>query len=146
MALAFQIVQSEEQGRQVGLGIEVGMGSEKVVVPITKRHSTYEALTSEVEAIRENLRIALDDASLFLEGRGGIRGSGISPDLPPEKIWSALSAMASDEAFVAEFNNLPEGARAQVAEYVLSQCNVFSGKAAVFSSRYNDSSKSLDQT
>lgn len=36
-----------------------------------------------------------------------------------------------------------EGKKKEVAEHVLSRCNLFSGKAAVFSSRYDENSAQM---
>jgi hypothetical protein len=59
-------------------------------------------------------------------------------DMGPEEIWEILSNITDEDLFIGSFNRLEETKRNEVAEYVLTQCNIFSGKASVFSSRYNN--------
>lgn len=61
-----------------------------------------------------------------------------------EEIWSILSAILGEVDFIQAFNALEEGTRREVAEHVLTHCNVFSGKAAVFSSRYDEKSALME--
>ena len=60
------------------------------------------------------------------------------------EIWSILSAILDEGDFIQAFNALEEGKRKEVAEHVLTHCNVFSGRAAVFSSRYDDKSALME--
>ena len=64
--------------------------------------------------------------------------------MAPEEIWSILSGVSDEDLFIKGFNNLDEGKRRDVAEYVLTQCNIFSGKASIFSSRYNNETGLMD--
>jgi nitroreductase len=71
------------------------------------------------------------------EGRLGLDGDR---DLPAAKIWAASLSGMEEEAFVEAFNGLEEVKRREVAEYILTQCNVFSGNAMIFSARYDEES------
>lgn len=42
------------------------------------------------------------------------------------------------------FNDLEEVTRRRVADYVLTSCNVFSGRAAFFSERYESESATME--
>ena len=53
---------------------------------------------------------------------------------------AVLSAVSEEAAFVQGFNDLEERTRKAVAEYVLTRCNIFAGKASLFSSRYDSAS------
>ncbi|MEW6665267.1 MAG: nitroreductase [Thermodesulfobacteriota bacterium] len=69
-------------------------------------------------------------------------GSAWDPNGPAEKIWVVLSGM-EEKAFVEAFNGLEEVKRREVAEYVLTRCNIFSGNARIFSARYDEESASM---
>jgi hypothetical protein len=57
--------------------------------------------------------------------------------MAPDKVWVILKEMDGEEAFVEAFNQLDQARRGLVAEHVLTKCNIFSGRAAIFSARYN---------
>mgnify|MGYP001071422400 CR=1 FL=1 len=64
--------------------------------------------------------------------------------MEPDKVWAILKEMDGEEAFVEAFNQLDQERRGSVAEHVLTKCNIFSGRAAVFSSRYNSATGLLE--
>ena len=68
----------------------------------------------------------------------------LQPGMEPKEVWEILSSIDDGEAFADYFNNLPEVKRREVADYALTRCNIFSGKGAVFSSRYNNESALLE--
>jgi hypothetical protein len=57
--------------------------------------------------------------------------------MSPDEIWQVLSETADEDRFIDLFNQLEREKRKEVAEYVLTQCNVFTGRGAVFSARYD---------
>jgi hypothetical protein len=59
-------------------------------------------------------------------------------------VWSILSSIEDEDQFVRRFNALEEEKRREVAEYVLTKCNIFSGKASAFSSRYSNETGLLE--
>ena len=61
-------------------------------------------------------------------------------DMAPEEIWALLSEVDDEDLFVTTFNNLEESRRREIAEHVLTHCNIFTGQASVFSSRYDNES------
>lgn len=95
-------------------------------------------LAIEVERIQDSLnRIAETGKGLF-QGVSPDKGMGITAEMAPEEIWSILSEITEDDLFVESFNGLGPARRTEVAEHVLSNCNIFSGKSAVFSARYDN--------
>jgi hypothetical protein len=92
----------------------------------------------EVKRIEENLESILHTT----KGIFGASTSGdtfeFRADMEPREIWEILSNITNEDLFISSFNNLEETKRNEVAEYILTQCNIFSGKASVFSSRYNN--------
>jgi len=67
-----------------------------------------------------------------------------TPEMSPEQIWSILSQIDEEDLFIKGFNSLDDIKRRELAEYVLSRCNIFSGKGSIFSERYNSESGLLE--
>ena len=126
------------------IGIRVKLSSFETICAVTPPCQSYHALESEVQAIRQDLENVLREARELFEGASRKDRLGLSPDMKAEEIWSVLSSMHNEGEFVESFNALEQGRRKEVAEHVLTHCNVFAGKAAVFSSRYNDNSARLE--
>ena len=133
-----------EKGQEVFLGTRVKLFSHETVCPLTASCKCFQALESEVQVLRQNLEEVLKEAREIFEGSSKKDSLGLRPDMKPEEIWRILSAVPEEKDFMQAFNALEEGKRKEVAEHVLAHCNVFSGKAAVFSSHYNDKSALME--
>jgi hypothetical protein len=141
MADIFRLLTSdpEDAGKapECRIGLNVRLGGRDMDCPVSGRCSSTAELGREIEALKADLdRILQETETLF--GRtapGG--GPEFSPGMTAEEIWSALSGMPDDEAFAASFNGMGEAGRREVAEYVLTRCNIFSGRAAFFSARFD---------
>ena len=135
----------EGQGKkpEARLGIRVQLSSFETTCFVTQPCQSYHALESEVQAIRHDLEEALKEARKAFESASKRDNLGLKPDMTAREIWIVLSAILDEGDFVEAFNGLEEGKRKEVAEHVLTHCNVFSGKAAVFSSRYDGQSALL---
>ena len=142
--LIFQPGEAQERKPEARIGIKVKLSSFETFCFVTQPCPSYHALESEVQAIRQNLDNVLRDAREAFESASKRDDLGLKPDMTAGEIWTILSAILDDEDFVQAFNALEEGKRKEVAEHVLAHCNVFSGKAAVFSSRYNDKSAFME--
>lgn len=144
----FQLVEVTDKGaaqeRTVSLGIQVKVGERMNVLSVTSACRSFEEFASEMEALKKELETHLESAGILFQGRSSKDEMKVSDDMTPEQIWSALSAIAEEERFVRVFNALKVERRREVAEYVLTSCNVFSGKAAVFSARYDSDSSFLE--
>jgi hypothetical protein len=136
--LTTQKGKEERKKPEVRLGIRIKLSSFETTCFVTQPCQSYHALESEVQAIRQNLEEVLKEAKQVFEGSSKKDSLGLRPNMKAGEIWSVLSAILDEADFVQVFNALEEGKRKEVAEHVLTHCNVFSGKAAVFSSRYND--------
>ena len=67
-----------------------------------------------------------------------------TPEMSSEQIWSILSQIDGEDLFIKGFNSLDDSMRRELAEYVLTRCNIFSGKGSIFSERYNSESGFLE--
>jgi hypothetical protein len=121
----------------VSIGIPLKAGGHDVMCPVSKTCTSYGALKIEVQAIKDELDVLLERAKKSFEVSATEDALVLTPDMSPEEIWSVLSGLSKEDLFVQSFNSLDEEKRRAVAEHVLTQCNVFSGMPAVFSSRYN---------
>ena len=137
----------KEEGKktEVRLGIRVKLSSFETTCFVTQPCQSYRALESDVQGIRQNIEDVLKEARDVFEGSSRKDNLGLRPDMNAGEIWSILSAILDEGDFIQAFNALEEGKRKEVAEHVLTHCNVFSGRAAVFSSRYDDKSALLTE-
>jgi len=129
---------------EVQLGIRIKLSSFETTCFLTQPCQSYRALESEVQAIRQNLEEVLKEAKQVFEGSSKKDNLGLRPEMKAGEIWNILAAILDEGDFIQAFNALEEGKRKEVAEHVLTHCNVFSGKAAVFSSHYDDKSSLME--
>ncbi|MBW1999579.1 MAG: hypothetical protein JRJ29_16665 [Deltaproteobacteria bacterium] len=141
MGKIFEVIETSK-GKDKGepelcLGIRMRVGGSEGVFPITRPCRGLSDLEKEFLAIEKDLSDTLDQAKRTFGDftRGEV--VEISPDMGPEEIWARLSQIEDEGMFIRTFNTLDEEIRKSVAEYVLTRCNIFSGKALVFSSRYD---------
>jgi hypothetical protein len=118
------------------LAIPVKIAGREEFVAVGGPFENLSRLTTEVERFRKELDLVLEEAGRRFGGSRGTGGPAVDPDAAPETIWDALSRVPEEAVFMATFNDLPEEKRRAVAEHVLTSCNIFSGKAALFSRLY----------
>jgi hypothetical protein len=128
----------EKEGTTVSVGIRLKLGGHETTCPISRPCDSYETFEIEVQAIKNSLDSLLAEAKKLLGEPATEKGLDLRSDMEPEEIWSILSGVSDEGLFIRSFNNLEEVKRREVAEHVLTQCNIFSGKASVFSSRYDN--------
>jgi hypothetical protein len=126
------------------LGVRVKVGGFEAVCPLTRPCRSYKAFELEVQNITKGLEQIMSKAKGMFEKPKAGEMFGIESHMKAEEVWSILSHIGDDNAFVTTFNKLEEEKRRQVAEHILTKCNIFTGKAAVFSSRYNDTTSLLE--
>ncbi len=148
MAAIFQLIEIKNERdssrKSVSLGIQVRVGEQVGTLPITAECGSVGAFANEVKALQKELEDALGKARALFEGKSSGEGSEISGDMTPEQVWAVLSAISGEDAFVETFNGMAEERRREVAEYILTSCNIFAGKAAVFSARYDSDAALLE--
>jgi hypothetical protein len=128
----------EKDKTTASIGIRLKLGGYETSCPVSRGCDSYEALETEVQTIKNGLDNLLAQAKALLGKPTTENGLNLRSDMAPEEIWSILSAVSEEDLFIRSFNNLDEVKRREVAEHVLTKCNIFSGKASVFSSRYDN--------
>jgi hypothetical protein len=144
----FEIIGAEEkeQGKdlEVGIGFRLMIGSRQIRCPVSNPCHSYEELEEEAQGIISRLNVLLVEAKELFVAAGVSSDLGLSPEMEPDAIWSILSLIEDEDLFVATFNGLEEERRRKMAEYILTECNIFAGNAAVFSSRYEGATGRLE--
>ena len=142
MESIFEIVtetgKRDKEEKTVSVGIRLKVGGHETTCSVSRACDSYEALEIEVQAIKNSLDSLLAKAKELLGEPTAGAGLDLRSDMEPEEIWSILSGVSDEDLFIKSFNNLEEVKRREVAEHVLTQCNIFSGKASIFSSRYDN--------
>ena len=134
----------DENRSKVGVSVNVdiagGEGSTlSGSVLLVEKCSSYEILEKEVSRIKEELDALLHKSKTLFETEGGEeKGPDVDEDMSAKEIWDLLSMIKDPEMLLAKFNSMSRQKRLDVADYVLSNCNVFSGPASIFSMRYNN--------
>jgi hypothetical protein len=142
--LIVQPATGEGKKPEACIGVRLKLSSFETTCHVTRPSQSYPALESEVQAIRQNLEDILKEGRTFFEGASKRDNLGLRSDMTAGQIWTVLSAVPDEGDFIQAFNALEAGKRKEVAEHVLTHCNVFSGKAAVFSSHYDDNSALME--
>lgn len=133
-------VQQGEKGEPgVCIAINLRVGGRDAPCAISGFCRTEGELEAEAKSIRTNLDQALEKGKAIL-GKDISKEEAMkfTDDMSAEDIWSLLAKVKDERVFVQKFNSLDEKRRREVAEHVLAECNVFTGKGAVFSARYNN--------
>jgi peptidyl-tRNA hydrolase len=134
---------SDEKGAKVGISKEVMITDRRGSsltgsISLITGCDSYQMLEKEVTAIKEELDALLKDSKKLFGSEGTMQGiQDVDESKSAEEVWNLLSAIKAPEALSASFNGMSHEKRVEVADYVLSHCNVFSGPASVFSMRYN---------
>jgi hypothetical protein len=80
----------------------------------------------------------IEEAKTYFKGPASRDGSAFTSETSPEETWAILSEIQDELDFVKRFNSLDDTRRKEVADHVITKCNVFSGRGSVFSARYNN--------
>jgi len=140
----------DEKNSKVGVSVNVeaadGEGSTLGgSVLLVEKCSSYEILYKEVSRIKEELDSLLEKSERLFEVEIGEKKSqGVNEDMSVKEIWDFLSMIKDPEVLLVKFNSMSRQKRFEVADYVLSNCNVFSGPASIFSMRYNSEEGAIE--
>ena len=145
----FKIIELHEQEkndkRGVAIAIDLKVAGKEQAFPVSKICYSDKELVLETEAIKKNLEQITKEAERILSGESvPEQDFTITAEMTMDQAWSILSRIPDLDTFIRIFNDLEDTRRRQVAEYVLTKCNAFSGRAAIFSSRYNNHTSLLE--
>ena len=133
----------DEKNSKVGVSLNVEAVEGEVStlsgsVLLVEKCSSYEMLQKEISRIKEELDVLLGKSKRLFEVEiGEEKPQGVNEDMSVKEIWDFLSMIKDPEVLLVKFNSMSRQKRFEVADYVLSHCNVFSGPASIFSMRYN---------
>ena len=148
MAKLFEIIRVAGKGEgdetEIRLGIRCKIAGHETICPVSRACNSFESLEMEIETIKENLDNITDLGRELFFGPVAKGKIDFTPDMTSEGIWGILSGTTDEDLFMHSFNNLDDARREEIAEYVLTHCNIYSGMAAVFSARYNNESSMLE--
>jgi hypothetical protein len=130
--------QREENKKTISIGIDFQIAGREICCPVSKNCHSYEDLAVEVGEIKRNLECVLEEAKTYFKGPAPKGDSGFEPETSAEEIWLILAGIKDESDFVKRFNSLDDTRRKEVADHVITKCNVFSGRGSVFSARYNN--------
>jgi len=132
------ITKEKDDGKaMVRLGIRLKIAGNEVLCPVSRLCDSYETFEKEFQTLNDALEQIEQKARRLFKSQSSSAGLRIGPETPAKDIWDILSAIDDEEVLTENFNDLLESQRQAVAEYVLTHCNIFSGKAAAFSRRYD---------
>ncbi len=141
--LFLDLVQKEEGQAappRARLAVRAYPSDAKGFVPLTPECDTIEEFEQEVEKLEKHLANALQSArDKFQEHRDQASGETTVTGLQSrDEIWQSLEECASIEEMRGIFNSLGRQKRQEVADFVLTQLNIFKGAASTFSQHYNE--------
>jgi hypothetical protein len=141
MGEIFKLLHSEKgeprDEETVTVGIRVQIADREVDCPVSPPCRSEKELAEAVADVRENLERVLEKGKKVLGAISAAVELGIEPAMSGREVWAVLTQIEDENQFVKSFNSLTDDQRVEVAEHVLTECNVFSGKASTFSERYN---------
>lgn len=134
----------DQETLRVSIGIKVKIAGKEMMYPITEVFNSYETFENYVNKINVELENLLKKAHKIYHTSDNKESLDLEADATPEDIWNILSSINDEKQFMVAFNNLSEGKRREIADYVLTHCNIFTGKGAFFSSQYNQQTGLLE--
>ncbi len=120
-----------------GNRFRIGIFLDETIYPISEWFSSYREAEKEINEACSQLKGILEKIKGFFKEE-------LSSEMSPERIWKILSDIEDEEEFIRRFNSLEEKKRREVADFVFTKCSAFSGKAAIFSMRYNTETALLE--
>jgi hypothetical protein len=141
--LFLDLLETEEQEGappRMRLVVKAYPSDEKGYASLTPECNTMEGFEQAVAELKKRMDSALERArETFQQYQAQARGEKAVSDFHnPEEIWQALEECSSLEEMRELFNGLSVEKRQEVADFVLTQLNIFKGAASTFSQHYNE--------
>lgn len=135
-------IPAEDEGGvpAICIGIDLRIGDQQMTCPVTTPCKDMDALEQAQEMLEADLTRVIESGKTFLSAPNQTEAlsGNFTEDTPPQDIWETLSRMEPEDEFIRQFNGLSEDQRMQVAEHVLTRCNIFQGRASLFAQRYDN--------
>jgi hypothetical protein len=109
-------------------------------VSLTPDCETIEGFEKALAHLKKNMDSILESAkTTFQQHQAKVKDQAAVTDFhSSEEIWQALEECSSIEEMRVRFNELSLRKRQEVADFVLTQLNIFKGAASIFSQHYNE--------
>ena len=105
---------------------------------LTPKCLSYKSFEAEVFQIKEQLDKLLDKSKqIFKTGGGEDYSLELDENLTDKELWNNISTIKDVDILLGKFNGMSHQKRVEVADYILSHANIFSGAGSIFSERYN---------
>lgn len=148
--LLLDLIQSDDEENAFPVGVRLviraypsdGMG----FISLTPECESFDEFEWAVEGLRTSLDTHLEKAREAFRSHQDETASGLTPlgFQTPEEIWQALEESGTIEDMREIYNALSLKMRQEVADFVLTQLNIFKGAASVFSQHYNEAQYLLE--
>jgi chemotaxis protein histidine kinase CheA len=144
MEVLFLDFVEQEEGNaappRVRLAVRAYPSDAKGFVALTPECDTMEHFEQAVAELKESMAGMLQSAKeKFQRYQHQVKGeTGVTDFHSVEEIWQALEECAAMEEMRELFNALSLHKRRDVADFVLTQLNIFKGAASRFSQHYNE--------
>ena len=133
-----------EQGDLGGVSVRLVVRSypsdSKGYVSLTPDCETVEEFEKALAHLKKSMDSVLERArTTFQRHQAKVKDEKTASDFhTSEEIWQTLEACSSIEEMRVHFNELSLRKRQEVADYVLTQLNIFKGAASIFSQHYDE--------
>jgi hypothetical protein len=107
-------------------------------VSLTPDCETMEEFEKALDRLKRNMESILDSAKTTFKQYQAKDEIGVTDFHTSAEIWQVLEECTSIEEMRVRFNELSLRKRQEVADYVLTQLNIFKGAASMFSQHYNE--------
>ena len=105
---------------------------------LTPKCLSCKAFEAEVFQIKEQLdKLLYKSRQIFKAGGGEDYSLELDENLTDKELWNIMSAIKDVDILLEKFNGMSHQKRVEVADYILSHANIFSGAGSIFSERYN---------
>ncbi|MEA3361377.1 MAG: hypothetical protein U9R17_18495 [Thermodesulfobacteriota bacterium] len=105
---------------------------------LTPKCISCKAFEAEVFQIKEQLdKILIKSRQIFEAGGGEDYSLSLDENLSDKGLWNIMSTIKNVDILLEKFNGMSHQKRVEVADYILSHANIFSGTGSIFSERYN---------
>ena len=111
---------------------------EKGYTSLTPECDTMEGFEQAMAGLKQRMDSALERAREAFQQYQAKGEEAVSDFHSAEEVWQALEECYSLEEMRELFNGLSVSKRQEVADFVLTQLNIFKGAASTFSQHYNE--------